>query len=148
MVLASSMSLESGEGESYAESPLVCMKLAYYLKLFNLKMWHQEISFSKSLHIRPVLYPVKSEEIYGIVSYQNFPCHFALLLRENFNTSVTSRSYVGHIQIPQWFKWVNKCDPLSTLFYIPWGYKKGGLILYMGNFWWGKILANRLIQTN
>ena len=37
MVLASGkwMSLESGESETYYESPLVCKKLAYYLKLFE-----------------------------------------------------------------------------------------------------------------
>ena len=28
---------------------------------------------------------------------------------------VTSGSFVGHIQIALWVKWVNKCDPLSTL---------------------------------
>ena len=33
----------------------------------------------KSVHacMESVLYPAKNKEIYGIVSYQNFPCHFA-----------------------------------------------------------------------
>ena len=36
-------------------------------------------------------------------------------LKENFSMWVTRGSYVGHIWIALWVKWVNWCDPLSTL---------------------------------
>ena len=46
----------------------------------------------------------QNEEIYDIVSYQNFACHVTLATfkKENFNMWVTSGSYVGHIRIALW----------------------------------------------
>ena len=40
-------------------------------------------------------------------------CHTTFKI--NFNMWVTSGSYVSDIQIVQWVKWVNRCDPLSIL---------------------------------
>ena len=61
----------------------------------------------------PVLYSAKNEEIYGIVSG-----HATLLLKRKLQ-------HVGHkwvicgshldCSVGQWVKWVNRCNPLSTL---------------------------------
>ena len=79
-------------------------------------MWCPKISFSRNLHKGSVLYPAKNEEIHGIVLYQNFSCHVTL---------ATFKKDVGHkwvicgshpdCSMGQWVKWVNRCDPLSTL---------------------------------
>ena len=80
-------------------------------------MWCPKISSSRSLCKGPVLYPAKNEVIYGIVPHQKFLCHVTLATfkKENFNMWVTSGSYVGHIRIVLWVKWVNRFDPLSIL---------------------------------
>ena len=65
---------------------------------------------------RLVLYPAKNEEIYGIVMYQKFSCHVTYIA---FIKKIsTCGSQVGHMRIVQWVKWVNRCNPLSTLAYI------------------------------
>ena len=92
------------------------MKTAYYLK----HMVSEDFIFKESLQ-GPVLYPAKNEEIYGIVPYQQFSCHVTLLLKRKLQ-------HVGHkwvicgshpdCSVGQWVKWVNRCDPLSTLVHI------------------------------
>ena len=82
-------------------------------------MWCPKISSSRSLRKGPVLYPAKNEEIYGIVPYQNFSCHVTLA------TFKRKLQHVGHkwvicgshldCSVGEWVKWVNKCDPFSTL---------------------------------
>ena len=79
-------------------------------------MWYLKILSSRSLCKVLVLYPAKNEEMYGIVPYQNFSWHsYYVTFKKNFNMWVTSGSYVVHIRIILWVKWVNRCDPLSTL---------------------------------
>ena len=51
---------------------------------------------------------------------KNFSCHVTLLLKRKLQHVagwVTSGSYVGHIWIVMWVKYVNRCGPLSTLKY-------------------------------
>ena len=86
-------------------------------------MWCPKISSSRSLCKGLVLYPAKNKEIYGIVPYQNFSCHVTLLSKENFNMCVTSGSCIYMWVISGLFcgsvgKWVNRCDPLSTLLHM------------------------------
>ena len=56
------------------------------------------------------LYPYKIEEVYGIVSYQNFQCRL-------YYTSACEPQvhvwHVCHMWIAQWIKWVNMCGPLQ-----------------------------------
>ena len=86
-------------------------------------MWCPKILSSRSLCKGPVLYPAKNEEIYGIVPYQKFSCHVTLLLKRKLqhvgHKWVTSGSYIygSHpdCSVGQWVKWVNRCNPLSTL---------------------------------
>ena len=97
---------------------IIGVKPAYYLKLFW-SMWCPKISSSRSLCKGMVLYPAKNEEIYGIVPHQKF-------LMSCYNTFKKKTStYGGHkwvicgshpdCSVGQWVKWVNRCDPLSTL---------------------------------
>ena len=53
-----------------------------------------------------VLYSANNEEIYGIVPYQNF--------HVMFNIWVICGSHPDCF-VGQWVKWVNRCDPFSTL---------------------------------
>ena len=70
-VLASGKWVNFGSDE-YMHWNIIGAKQAYfYLKPFW-SMWCPKISSSSSLCKRPVLYPAKNEEIYGIVSYQKF----------------------------------------------------------------------------
>ena len=66
--------------------------------------------------------PSKKEEVYGIACCA--VCKSCLLYKMEFSMSVCTTfkqktsacgSQVDHIQITQWVKWVNRCDPLSTL---------------------------------
>ena len=57
-----------------------------------------------------VVYPYKIEEIYGIVSYQNFSVSFVLYSACEPQVHVW---HVCHVWIAQWIKWVNKCGPLQ-----------------------------------
>ena len=49
------------------------------------------------------------------LSYQNFYMSFCITFQKK--TSACG-SYLGHIRIALWVKWVNRCDPLSTLMVI------------------------------
>ena len=86
-------------------------KIGYYLMLFE--------ACGVQLKIKGLfLYCAKNEEIYGIVPRQNFSRYVTLLLKRKLQ-------HVGHkwilcgshpdCSVSQWVKWVNKCDPLSTL---------------------------------
>ena len=90
------------------EISLVCSSCHSFEACGVQKFHLQEVCTCKG----PVLYPAKNEEVYGIVPYQNFfmLCYITLKFQ-----------HVGHIWIVQWVKWVNRCDPLSTLVasYIP-----------------------------
>ena len=61
----------------------------------------------------PVLYP---KEIYGIVLYLIFSMSFYITFKKK---TLACGSQVGHIWIVLWVKWVNTCDPLSTLYGTP-----------------------------
>ena len=92
------------------------MKPAYYnyLKLFK-SVW---CSSSRSLCKGSVLYTAKNEEIYGIVPYHKFfmSCYIAFKrkLQHLGHKWVICGSHPD-CSVGQWVKWVNKCDPLSTL---------------------------------
>ena len=58
----------------------------------------------------PVLYP---EENYGIVSYLIFPMSFSI----TFKKKTLAHGSHPDCSVGQWVKWVNRCDPLSTLTY-------------------------------
>ena len=57
-----------------------------------------------------VVYPYKIEEIYGIVSYQNFSVSFVYTSACEPHVHVW---HVCHMWIAQWVKWVNKYGPLQ-----------------------------------
>ena len=85
-------------------------KTSLYLKLFW-SMWCPKISWLRNLCRGPVLYPAKSEEIYGIVPYQKFFMSCYTLLTS------TCGSQVGlDCSVDQWVKWVNRCNPLQPWF--------------------------------
>ena len=97
----------------------------------SLLMWNQltipavlkhVVSLSRSLCMGPVFCILprmnKSMALFHITI---FLCHaFCIPFQKNFSIWVTSGSYVyawAHLDysVSQWVKWVNRCDPLSTL---------------------------------
>ena len=66
LAYASDKQVNLGSDE-YTDASLVWNQLTTYLKMFW-STWYLGISFSRILWMRPVLYPAKNEEIYGIVS--------------------------------------------------------------------------------
>ena len=94
--------------------PSLVWNQLHYLKLFW-SMWCPEISFSRILYVGPVLYP---EEIYGIVSYLIFSMSFYITFKKK---TLACGSQEGHMWITSGLlcgsvgKWVNRCDPLSTM---------------------------------
>ena len=65
---------------------IIGVKPVYYLKLGAvLKHVVSEILLSRNLWMGPVLCPIKNEEIYNIVSYQNFSMWFCIIFKKEIS---------------------------------------------------------------
>ena len=88
------------------------------LKLFW-NMWYPEISFSRILHMDQTSSTFCQEKkLWHCFITDFFHAILHYFYKGNFNMWVTSGSYVGHIWIAQWVKWIKRCDPLSILLFI------------------------------